>query len=391
MFKRLVLVTLIGMFVSCGMLIAAPVITPEVERQIDSAIESAIARKIMPSAAVVVGTKDKVLFAKAYGKLTYEEDAPKATLDTLYDLASVSKAVGTASAAHLLIQDGKLMLDDPVRKYIPEFKTEDKKGILVRHLLLHISGLPSYTRAALAEELRAEGESKADAMIKQIASLPLRYKTAEGHGYACLNFITLGRICENITGKPNEEFLKERVFEPLGMKNTGYQLTDSQKSVAAPTGVRLKGTVHDPLAAYYSDENHSGGNAGLFSTANDLSNYCRMILSGGQEIFAPETIDLIATNGVPLRVNRMYGHGWVRYSSPPYGTKLNRGFHKAAFGHGGYTGTFVRIDRLSGIYVIMLTNRVYPNDNTSDGRIRREVVGILMRNDPVYEEVLSDR
>jgi len=375
---------------------AEPLLDADARSRVDAAVEQAIARHVTPGAAVVIGTADRILFARGYGRLTYDETSPAATLDTIYDLASVSKAVGTASATMLLIQDGRLNLDDPVRGYIPAFDREDKRDVTVRHLLSHTSGLPAYTSAAKVEADRREGESKADALIRCIVSLPLRHETGKGHVYACLNFITLARVNEEAAGRSQEEFLRERLFDPLGMNNTGYSLTEDQKSRAAPTiGGRnyRQGTVHDPLAAYYSDTRHSGGNAGLFSSANDLARFCQMVLSNGRwgerQVFTPQTIDLFATNAIPLRVRKVHGLGWERYLFPPYATRLNRGFAKAVLGHGGYTGTFVRLDRLAGTFVVVLTNRCYPDDNGSDWLVRRGVLKVVLETDPIYKDVLT--
>ena len=364
--------------------------------KIDAIVQEAIAKHVTPSACVVIGTADKVLFAKAYGHLTYDRDSPPATLDTIYDLASVSKAVGTTSATMLLYQDGRLNLDDSVSEYVPVFDQEDKRGITIRHLLTHSSGLPSYTQAAKAEADRREGESKDDALIRHIASLPLKYKTGEGHLYACLNFITLARVNEKVAGMPQEQLLRERLFGPLGMKNTGYLLTDSQKKQSAPTvgppNFR-QGTVHDPLAAYYIDSEHSGGNAGLFSSANDLTRFSQMILSDGQwngkQILKPETINRFVTNSLPLRLREMYGLGWGRYLRPPSATPLNRGYDKAAFGHNGYTGTYIHFDRLAGTFLVVLTNRVYPDDTTSDYSIRRAILWLMLESDPHYKGIVE--
>lgn len=395
--KRVIFsVFFVVLFLSVGH--CEPVLDEQATRRIDALIENAIARRVTPGAAVIIGTADRILYAKAFGRLTYDQDSAPVTLDTMFDLASVSKAVGTTSATMFLFQDGKLSLDDPVCKYIPAFNREDKRAITIRHLLTHSSGLPSYTQAAKAEADRKPGESRADALIRHIASLPLKYKTGEGHLYACLNFITLARVNEEVAGISQESFLKQRLFDPLGMTNTAYTLSDDQRRLAAPTvGAPnfRQGTVHDPLAAYYSDSNHSGGNAGLFSSANDLAIFCQMLLSGGKhegvQVLESATIDRFVTNSLPLRLREMYGLGWARYLRYPYATKLNRGYARAAFGHNGYTGTFVHLDRYAGTFLVALTNRVYPDDKSSDLRFRREILEVMVSADPLYADVLPGR
>lgn len=373
----------------------APILDDDAKSRIDTAVEHGIERRLAPGVALVIGTKDQILYAKAYGHLTYDPNSPPTTLNTLFDLASVSKAVGTTSATLLLMQDGKLSLDDPASKYLPAFDTDDKRDIELRHLISHISGLPSYTSVSKAEEIHKEGEPKYDALIRLIASLPMKYKTEEDYVYSCLNFLTLARINHEVAGKSQGEFLRERLFDPLGMSHTTYYPTPDERTYTAPTvggTTLLQGSVHDPLAAYISDGLFCGGNAGLFSTANDLSVFCRMILSNGswegREYFKPETIDLMATNKVPLKVHRVHGTGWGRALNPPTATKLNRGFAKAVMSHSGYTGTHIRFDRLSGTFLVFLTNRVFPDDKGSEYRMRREVLQVMLETDPVYKDVL---
>ncbi len=388
----IIAVTLFAVIPAAG----APVFDDAARARIDAAVEQGIARHLAPGVALVIGTKDQVLYAKAYGRLTYDPNSPPVTLNTLFDLASVSKAVGTTSATLLLMQDGKLSLDDPVRKYLPAFDTDDKRDIRLRHLISHISGLPSYTSAAKAEEMRKEGEPNYDALIRLIASLPLKYETEKDYVYSCLNFLTLARVNHEAAGKTQGEFLEERLFGPLGMAHTGYYPTPDEKTYTAPTvggKTLLQGSVHDPLAAYVSDGRFCGGNAGLFSTANDLSVFCRMILSNGKwegnQYFEPETVDLMATNKVPLEVRSMHGTGWGRALNPPTATKLNRGYAKAVMTHSGYTGTYVRFDRFSGTFLVFLTNRVFPDDKGSEYRMRREILQVMLETDPVYKDALA--
>lgn len=387
----------IAVLIMSSAAVSAPVLDDAAKSRIDTAVEQGIERHLAPAVALVIGTKDEILYAKAYGHLTYDPNSPPTTLNTLFDLASVSKAVGTTSAALLLMQDGKLDLNDRVSKYLPAFDTDDKRDIRLRHLISHISGLPSYTSASKAEDIRSPGEPKYDALIRLIASLPLKYKTEEDYLYSCLNFLTLARVNHEVAGKSQGEFLRERLFGPLGMTHTGYYPTPDEKTYTAPTvggKTLLEGSVHDPLSAYVSDGVFCGGNAGLFSTANDLSTFCRMILSNGsyqgREYFKPETIDLMATNKVPLGIGSVHGTGWGRALNPPIATKLNRGFAKAVMTHQGYTGTYIRFDRLAGTFLVFLSNRVFPDDTGSEYPMRRDIIRIMIETDPIYQDVLTD-
>jgi CubicO group peptidase (beta-lactamase class C family) len=374
--------------------IAAPVLDVGAQQKIDEIVNTAISKHSTPSCCIVIGTKDQVLFAKAYGRLTYDADAPLATLDTLYDMASCSKAVGTTSALAFLLQDGKLKLDDPVSKYLPSWDRDDKRTITIRNLATHTSGLPAYTSAEKAEAARRPWDSHSTALIKYIAGLPLQYKTNEDFIYACLNFLTLARVNEEVAGMSQERFLHERLFAPLGMDSSGYYLSHKQKLLCAPTvgGKNFRqGIVHDPLANYYRDGYHCPGNAGLFTTANDLSKFCEMILSDGswhgKRIFAPETIDLFATNQIAESVGVVHGIGWGISRRPPYATSLNTGPKKACFDHSGYTGTFIEFDRLAGTFMVILTNRVYPDDTGGDYNIIRGVRQLMLENDPLYKDL----
>ena len=386
------LILLICAILSAGCSVASPTIDGG---KIDAIVQEAISKHVTPSACVVIGTADKVLFAKAYGHLTYDEGSPPATLDTLYDMASCSKAVGTTSAAVILMQDGKLGLDDKVSKYLPEWDRDDKRDVTIRNLMAHTSGLPAYLNAGKVEEGRQPGESKPDCLIRTIAETPLAYKTNQGYRYACLNFITLARVNEEIAGVCQETLLRRRMFAPLGMRNSGYYLSEKKRAQAAPTigGEHFRqGTVHDPLANYYETGYRCCGNAGLFTTANDLIPFCRMILSdgcfGGRQIFTPETIDLFATNQIPEAVDEVHGIGWGISTRPPSATPLNKGPQTACFSHNGYTGTYIHFDRLAGTFLIVLTNRVFPDDSTSDYSIRRGILWIMLESDARYKDLV---
>jgi len=375
---------------------AAPLLDATAVKKIDDTVNKAVADHVTPSCCIVIGTRDKVLFARAYGHLTYDTGSPVTTLDTIYDMASCSKPIGTATMTALLIQDGKLHIDDPVSKYLPSWNRDDKRTITIRNLATHTSGLPSYTSATRTEAERKPDQSHSDALIEHIAALPLQYKTNEGQLYACLNFLTLARVNEEAAGTSQERFLRERVFEPLGMINSGYYLRSAKKQLCAPTigGKNFRqGVVHDPLAYYYRDGYHCPGNAGLFTTANDLTKFCQMILADGkcgdQQILAPQTVDLFFTNQAPASSKETWGLGWGLPTGMPFATKLNSDPKHACISHSGYTGTYVIIDRLAGAFMIQLTNRVYPNDSTNSYVITRPVRRLMIETDPVYTSAIA--
>ena len=375
---------------------AAPVIDSAARTRLDKVFDDAVAKHITPGGCIVIGTKDGVVFTKAYGHMTYDLDSPAVTLDTLYDMASCSKVVGTTSTLALLLQDGKISLDDPVSKYLPSWDRDDKRAITIRNLAIHTSGLPAYTSAWAAESIRKPDESHSDALIEHIADLHLQYETGKAYKYSCLNFLTLARVNETVAGTSQERFLRARLFEPLGMTDSGYYLRMEEKQRCAPTiggmGFR-QGVVHDPLAYYYRDGYHCPGNAGLFTTANDLTKFCRMILSDGKwgdkQIFTPRTIDMFSTQQIPEDVNASRGIGWCISDEYPYATSLNCDTKSACISHSGYTGTYILIDRLAGAFMVSLTNRVYPDDTASSAVITRSVRRIMLECDPIYRDVLE--
>ncbi|MEO8376865.1 MAG: serine hydrolase domain-containing protein, partial [Candidatus Sumerlaeota bacterium] len=278
-----------------------PTETASLEK-IDSIVANGIEERVFPGAVVVVGQPGKVMWAKAYGHKTYDEASDPMTLDSEFDMASCSKVIGTTSAALVLMDEGKLSPDDRVSKYIPGFDSNGKEGDTVRDLMTHVSGLKAYeSKWADIEKERPASETRADALIEHYAALPASYPPRSKVLYSCLNFQTTARMTENISKEPMEQFLKEHVYGPLGMKDTVYTLSPDQASRAVPTvgdkdgKVTLVAEVHDPLAHYYGhDEGHFPGNAGLFTTGRDAARYCEMIANGGKlggkRIFSEEIL-----------------------------------------------------------------------------------------------------
>lgn len=334
-------------------------------------IENAIRQGAFPGAALVVGQGDRILFARGFGTLTGEPGSPPVTLDTVYDLASVSKVVGTSTAAMLLLEDGRLRLDDRVADFIPGFGTAGKENVTVLDLLTHTSGLKAYETWQRVEEKRQPGESPADALLRHYAGLPVSYPPRTQIRYSCLNMQVLARVVENASGERMEDLLVRRVYFPLGMTDTRYTLDAQQMERTAPTlrlpdGSLLRGTVHDPLARYHGSSEHSPGNAGLFSTARDLSRYCRMILRGGEldgiRVMKPGTVHRMTSNLAPSATGETRGLGWGIYGPGAYASALNGTDETRAIGHTGYTGTFLWLDKRTKAYVVLLTNRTFPEE-----------------------------
>jgi CubicO group peptidase (beta-lactamase class C family) len=300
---------------------------------IDLLVPQILQQDRIPSAVIVAGDVDHVTYSRAFGE---------ARLDTIYDLASCTKVVGTTTAVMKLVEEGKISLDDPIGKYLKPF---EGRHITIRECLHHSSGLPAY----LTPKARSS-----DGILSEIAGL----RTGSGYCYSCLNFVSLARLVENVTKVPLAEYLQATIFGPLGMKDTGYAPPASR---CAPTGPDLKGVVHDPLARAYATAEHQSGNAGLFSTGADLARFCQALLQG--KVLKPETVSSMFEPDENSR-----GLGWDVFHDPPYWPGV---------GHTGFTGTLVWMEPASGRFAIVLTNRVLSGEQTTVSRLRKEVLAAL--------------
>lgn len=373
--------------------------TAEWRGTLDQIVEEGIAARAFPGAVLVIGRNDEQIVARGFGHLTYEPDSPPMSMDTIFDLASVSKVVGTATAAMVLLEEGRISLRDRVSKYIAGFDAGGKQDVTLLDLMTHTSGLKAYENRDSVERERREGELPSDALIRRYASLPASYPPRSKVVYSCLNMQTMARVNENASGERQEDLLKRRIYGPLGMSDTGYLLTKRQKPRTAPTlmlkdGSLLQGVVHDPLANYHGSTEHSPGNAGLFSTAADLSRYCRMILKEGEleatRVLRPGTVFRMTSDLAPSGQNTRRGLGWIVYASPAYSTDLNRDNATNAIGHMGYTGTFIWLDKRTKTYIVLLTNRTFPDEKPqargkpSFFSVRDRIVGAVL--DALREE-----
>ncbi|MBX7246762.1 MAG: beta-lactamase family protein [Candidatus Sumerlaeaceae bacterium] len=368
--------------------------------RLDEILTSGVESKVYPGAVLIVGQPGKTLYAKAFGHFTYDTTAPAMQMDTMFDLASVSKVAGTATAAMLLIDDRKLSIDDLVTSRIPGFGANGKDKVTVKDLLTHVSGLKAYENKDKVEKSRQPNESHSDALIRDYSELKLSYEPRTSSTYSCLNLQTMARVNETILADRQDKLLKQRVYGPLGMKDTGYVLTPEQKKRCAPTvlkpdGTLLQGEIHDPLANYHGVEDHCPGNAGLFSTAPDLAKLCEMYINGGKfgkkQIIKAETVRMMTQNQMPAAIKDKRGLGWDIYTSKPYVTDLNKTPETTVVGHTGYTGTLLWLDKNSKTYVVLLTNRTYPDDASKKkgqldiSTVRKMVCDAVLRAQPMYK------
>ncbi len=358
-----------------GMLLAADVsLDPRRMVAVDEAIRGAIDRGQIPGAVLVVGRGDAVLYEKAYGNRSVEPAVVPMTTDTVFDLASLSKPVGCATSIMLLAERGQLSLGDPVSKYIPAFASNGKERITIEQLLLHQGGL-------IPDNPMSDYRQGAEAALANVYALKPQKTPGQTFWYSDVGYIVLGRIVQAVDGRPLEKFAKEEIFEPSGMHDTAYNPPDAIKARCAPTEKRegrwMVGEVHDPRAYALGG---AAGHAGVFSTAADLSRFCRMILGqgriDGRRVLAEQTVrQMIQPRSLPDGTNwRTYGFDVDTAYSSCRGERFERG---ATFGHTGFTGTSFWMDPKHGCYVILLTNSVHPDGKGSVLALRRRVATLV--------------
>ncbi len=365
---------------------------------IDLIINEAIEKGDAPGAVLFVGKDDKIVYHKAYGNRRVKPYIEPMTEDTIFDLASCSKVLGTSAMTMLLIQNGKLTLDTKVADVLPQFAKEGKGDVTVWNLLTHTSGLPPYCNWKEADKRRGD-KSTTDALIDYICSLKKRYPTGEFYWYSCLNFLTLARVNETVASESMQTFLQRHLWEPLRLKSTGYILTPEQLKRTAPTSSKEVGVVHDPLAHYYkSTLKHCPGNAGLFMSTRDMAVFAQMILNKGMynnvRIYKPRIVDMWTRPQMTRpkyepkekpdhkgELNRR-ALGWINYLDPPY---VSRKAPDGSFiGHTGYTGTYIWIDKHSKTFLIFNTNTVHINAEPKIHPYRKRIVQVLLHSLPEY-------
>lgn len=333
--------------------------------EINGVVADALSKKQMPGCVVLIARHGQIVWLRAYGNrrvATAEKSTGDArpsepmTTDTVFDLASLTKPVATATSIMLLAEQGKLDLDDPVVKHWPEFGQAQKESITIRQLLTHQGGLiPDNDMADYAD-----GPARS---FERLAAAKPQHPPGTVFSYSDVGFIVLGEVVRRVSGNDLREFTAQHLFEPLRMRETGYLPGESLRSRAAPTEERgghwIQGEVHDPRAFALGGV---AGHAGLFSTAEDLAIYGQMILGHGEHagvrVLQSATV---ATMLTPCEVpgGGLRALGWdVRTG---YSSNRGEGFSDAAVGHGGFTGTALWIDPGLDLCVVFLSNRVHPN------------------------------
>lgn len=346
-------------------------------------VTEAIARHELPGAVVLVGHGDDVVFTRAFGQRAVEPSAEPMTEDTIFDLASLTKVVATTTSVMQLVEQGTIRLRDPVAQFIPEFAAHDKGRITIQQLMTHTSGL------APDLPLEVEFNGTADA-IARASDLTPSAPPGEKFVYSDINFFLLGDIVRRASGQRLDLYSKTHIFDPLGMHDTMFLPPASLRPRIAPTErcrqlawpcgdptvPFLRGIVHDPTARRMDNV---AGHAGLFSTAADLSIFCRMLLNGGRvgdvRILAPATIARMTTPSTPAGMKDVRGLGWDIDSA----YSANRGDLfpiGSSYGHTGFTGTSLWLDPTTKGYVIFLSNRVHPDGKGDVTPLRGKVATI---------------
>jgi CubicO group peptidase (beta-lactamase class C family) len=365
----------------------------DLNARLDSIVAVGIAEAAAPGVALAVGRWGRLVHLRGYGKIDVAPNAPAVTDSTLFDMASLTKVVATTTAAMILEDEGKLNLDAPVHSYLPELNAPDKAGITVRMILTHSGGFEAF--APLWRDYRGRS-----AYVAQINARPLAYAPGDSVIYSDWDFVLAGLIIERITGVPLDGFLASRVWQPLHLRDTGFNPlasgplpADSACTAAfsadnprldriAVTEIdtvyrhtHVHGIVHDENACALGGV---AGHAGLFASARDMAVFCQMLLNGGQyggvRFIQPTTVARWTARQSP-RSSRAIG-----WDTPEGRSSAGHYFSARSFGHTGFTGTSIWIDPERGLFVVLLTNRVDPTRaNTRHEALRRDVADAVQR------------
>jgi CubicO group peptidase (beta-lactamase class C family) len=342
-------------------------LAPGLTAELDSLARAAVADRAAPAVAIAVGRHGRLVHLRGYGTVEWAPGSAAVTDSTLFDLASLTKVVATTTAAMILEEEGLLELDRTVASYLPELRDPAKAGITVRMLLTHRGGLEAFAPLHLTYRGRAQ-------YLEQIDARPLRAAPGTTTVYSDWDLILVQLVIERITGQELDAFVRDRVFAPLGMRDTGFRPALPRDRIAATErdsarGGLIWGEVHDPNAWAIGGV---AGHAGLFGSARDLAVFAQMLLNGGEygtvRILRPQTI---ARWTAPQGPGASRALGW---DTPSGESSAGHFFSPRSFGHTGYTGTSIWIDPERGLFVILLTTRVNPTaENQKHVALRRAV------------------
>ncbi|HEY3626623.1 MAG TPA: serine hydrolase [Terracidiphilus sp.] len=343
----------------------ASVESPRLRALLDPIMEKAVADGSIPGGVLLVSHDGRIVYRRAFGSRSLEPQREPMTLDTIFDLASLTKCIATTTSIMKLVQEGRIRLNDPVAAYLHQFAQNGKQDITIRELLTHYSGL------APDLDLQAPWAGRDTAFAMAMAQKPLN-PPGSRFVYSDINFEVLGFLVEKVSGESLADFASRNVFTPLGMKHTRFLPPYEWRPRIAPTeydehNMMLRGTVHDPTARRMGGV---AGHAGLFSTADDLSIFARDLLNGFT-VLRPQTIEKMITPQTPANAPSVRGLGWDIDS--PFASNRGELLPVGSFGHTGFTGTSLWIDPVTDTYIILLTNAVHPHVGKSVVSLRSRV------------------
>ena len=327
-------------------------------QELNALVEDAIRERIFPGMELLVAWGDVVVLHEAWGNLEVGPEVSPMETGTLFDIASITKPVATAMCMMILVEQGRVGLEEKAAEFFAEYDTPEKRGITLRHLMTHTAGLPEWI------DLYSGDLTRADA-FRKLVNEPLKHPTGTAMVYSDLGYLMLGEIIHRIGGESLSELFHRQVAHPLNLAHTAFNPLEKQIGLPiAPTQFctfrkqLLRGIVHDENAYVFGGE---AGNAGLFSTAADLHVFARMILGGGAldgaKLLSPRTVSMMITNHNPPRLPPR-GLGWD-LKGDLFGYASCGGLMgKGSIGHTGFTGTSLWMEPDTGLIVIVLTNRV---------------------------------
>ena len=333
---------------------------------VDAVITQAIHDGNIPGAVLLVGHNGQVIYRKAYGNRALEPRREPMTLETIFDLASLTKVVATTTAVMKLVEEGKIRLNDPVAKYLPEFGQNGKEDITVRQLLTHYSGLGPDL------DLKTIWEGKETAYRMAFGEAP-EAPPGSRFSYSDVNFIVLGAMVERVSGETLDKYCERRIFAPLKMMHTRFTPPAGLRPKIAPTQYdenehMLRGVVHDPTARRMGGV---AGHAGLFSTADDLAKFSQALLNGGGGVLSALSVEKMTRPEQPPSAPVLRGFGWDIDS--PFSSNRGDLLPVGSYGHTGFTGTSMWIDPTTQTYIILLANAVHPRGKENAIALRSKV------------------
>ncbi|MGB6691186.1 MAG: exo-beta-N-acetylmuramidase NamZ domain-containing protein [Terracidiphilus sp.] len=328
-------------------------------------MDRAVAEGNIPGGVVLIGHNGRVVYRKAFGSRSLEPAREPMTIDTIFDLASLTKCIATTTSMMQLFEAGRVRLNDPVSAYLKDFAQNGKQDITIRELMTHYSGLPPDL------DLATPWQGRATAFRMAMEARP-EYPPGSRFVYSDINFETLGFLVEQVTGESLNDYAAKHIFAPLGMNNSRFLPPKEWLPRIAPTqydehGVMLRGVVHDPTARRMGGV---AGHAGLFSTADDLARFAQALLSGSP-VLSQLAVEKMSTPQQPANAASMRGLGWDIDS--PFASNRGELLPVGSFGHTGFTGTSLWIDPVTDTYIIILTNAVHPRGHGSTIALRAKI------------------